>query len=75
MKITQLLHFLFVTLLIFVLASCRNGVVKVDNEMEGKLTATFQLAEKGEKNSIWMQKPHRNLLICNCGLIRWAKGS
>lgn len=41
MKITQLLHFLFVTLLILVLTSCRNGVVKVDNEMEGKLTATF----------------------------------
>ena len=49
MKVTQLLHFLFVTLLILVLASCRDGVVKVDNEMEGKLTATFQLVEKGEK--------------------------
>lgn len=53
MKVTQLLHFLFVTLLILVLASCRDGVVKVDNEMEGKLTATFQLAEKGEKKILF----------------------
>lgn len=41
---------IFTTLLILVLASCRNREVKVTNEKEGKLTATYQLVEKGEKN-------------------------